>query len=177
MRLSNNYPIVAIIGDRGAGKTLTMRALAENYKKEGLNIYANFTMSDIDYTRIEFDDIVDFPEYLENGVIFLDEGHIGMDAYNFFSRKVKDSTKFMTQTRKRKLTIYFSTQIFSQVARRLRLLTNYIMECRETDTAGLIYISIFDRMKVVHNDGFIRELYLDGRPFFDKYDTDEIIAN
>jgi hypothetical protein len=174
--VANEYPRIAIIGDTGAGKTLSMLKIALQYQQDGMTIFSNFKLIGVDYTPITFDDIIDFPEYLHDGVILLDEGHIGVDAYNFFSKKVKDITKFTTQTRKRKLIMIYTTQVFTQVAKRLRDLTNYIIECKETVTKGVIYARIFDRSKI-NNGGYLKAFYIDGRPLFDKYDTDEIITN
>lgn len=168
------YPIVAFVGDRGDGKTISMVALAYVYQQQGFNIYANFTLKGIPYTKITFQDLADFPEYLENGLVLLDEGHVGVDAYQVFTKRVQDITKFTTQTRKRKLTVYFSTQVFTTVAKRLRNMTNYICECNKTETRGVIDIKIFNKNKI-SSGGFIRRITLDGRQFYDYYDTNEII--
>lgn len=175
MFIANTYPIVCVLGDRGSGKTLTMTVLGDEYEKEGLSIFANYTLKGIPYKHIEFKDIVKFPPWLKNGVILLDEGHIGMDAYNFFSRQVKDITTFITQTRKRKLIILYSTQNFTSVAKRLRVMTNYILQCNKTDVLGITRLDVFDRSK--HNDkGFLKTIYIDGRENFKNYDTNEIIS-
>lgn len=166
------YPRIAIVGDTGTGKTLTMTMLAKEYQKAGLKIFSNFTLYGIEYEEIEFNDIVDFPEYLHDGVILIDEAHIGTDAYAFFTARVKEITKFATQTRKRRLIFIYTTQVLTQVAKRLRDLTTYIIYCQETITAGIIYLEIHDRNP---DDSFIQGKVFDGRSYFDNYDTDEII--
>lgn len=172
--MSMDFPRIAIIGDTGGGKTLTATVLAHMYKAAGMNVYANYSLFDIDYTHIAFKDILDFPEYLHDGIIILDEAHIGLDAYDFFKKDVRTITKFITQIRKRRLIFVYTTQSFDTVAVRLRNLTNYLWYCQETDTAGVIYIQIHDRDP---DDSFIRDKILDGRSYFDKYDTNEIIEN
>ena len=167
------YPIIAFIGDRGGGKTVTMTALGKMLKEQGLTIFANYTLHDTDYQHIEFNDIVDFPEYLHDGVILIDEAHIGTDAYAFFTKRVKEITKFATQTRKRRLIFIYSTQIFTQPAKRLRDLTNYIIYCNTTDFKDIFELKIHNRE--VENQGYIKTLYLHGEPFYKYYDTDEII--
>ena len=170
----NRYPIVAIIGDRGSGKTVTMTATGKIYAQENnLKIFANYTLIGTDYEYITFNDIVDFPEYLHDAVILIDEAHIGTDAYEFFTHRVKDITKFVTQTRKRKLIFIYTTQVFTQVARRLRDLTDNIIYCETTTIKDVFKLTITDRS--LDNNGFIRTLYLHGEPFFKYYDTDEII--
>ena len=166
------YPTIAFVAAKGDGKTLTMTVLADKYAKAGMNIYANYHLFGIPYQHIEFNDIVDYPEYFSNGVIFIDEAHVGTDAYAFFSKRVKEITKFTTQTRKRHLIFIYSTQVLTQVAKRLRDLTDYIVYCQELNVKGIIAISIHDRDP---DDSFIQSKIVDGRAYFDKYDTDEII--
>jgi len=168
----NEYPIIGIVAARGSGKTLTMTVLASAYASAGMNVYANYNLYGIPYEHIEFNDIVDYPEYIHDGVIFIDEAHIGTDAYAFFSKRVKGITKFSTQTRKRHLIFIYSTQVFTQVAKRLRDLTDYIIYCQEMRVKGIIALSIHDRNP---DDSFIHSRILDGRSFFENYDTDEII--
>lgn len=167
------YPIVALIGDRGGGKTVTMTAIGKMLKEQGFTIFANYTLIDTDYQHIEFNDIVDFPEYLHDGVILIDEAHIGTDAYAFFTTRVKEITKFATQTRKRRLIFIFATQVFTQTAKRLRNLTNYIVYCNTTEFADIFELKVHNRE--VENQGYIKTLYLHGAPFYKYYDTNEII--
>ena len=170
----NRYPIVALIGDRGGGKTVTMTALAIMYAKEnGLKIFSNYTLYHVEYEHITFNDIVEYPEYLHDAIILIDEAHIGTDAYAFFTDRVKDITKFATQTRKRKLIFIYTTQIFIQVARRLRDLTDNIVYCETTAIKDVFKLTITDRS--IENDGYIKTLFLHGEPFYKYYDTDEII--
>lgn len=169
-----DFPRIAIIGDTGGGKTLTATVFADMYQKAGMKVFANYHLYGIPYEHIDFKDILDFPEYLEDGVIILDEAHIGADAYDFFKKDVRTITKFITQIRKRRLIFIFTTQSFRQVAVRLRDLTNYLIYCQETDTAGVIYLQIHDRDP---DDSFIKDKILDGRSYFDNYDTNEIIEN
>lgn len=167
------YPIVALIGDRGGGKTVTMTAIGKMLKEQGFTIFANYTLIDTDYQHIEFNDIVNYPEYLHDGVILIDEAHIGTDAYAFFTNRVKEITKFATQTRKRKLIFIFATQVFAQTAKRLRNLTNYIVYCNTTEFADIFELKVHNRE--VENQGYIKTLYLHGAPFYKYYDTNEII--
>ena len=168
------YPIISMIGDRGDGKTLTMTALAYMYHKLGFKIYANFRLINIPYEPITFEKLATFPDDLRDGVVLIDEAHIGADAYQVFRQRVQDITKFTTQLRKRRIILYFSTQIFTTVAKRLRQLTNYIFECNKTDIKGVIRVNVFDRSMVI-NGGYINTFIMDGRQFFDYYDTNEII--
>ena len=167
------YPRICIIGDTGGGKTLSMTALGKMYAAQGYKIFANYTLHDTKYEHIEFNDLVDFPEYLHDAVILLDEAHIGTDAYAFFHTRVKEITKFATQTRKRRLIFIYSTQVFTQLAKRLRDLTTYIIYCNLTDMPDIFELKMHNRE--VENQGYIKTLYLHGEQFYKYYDTNEII--
>ena len=167
------YPRICLIGDTGDGKTLTMTALGKMYAELGYKIFANYTLFLTDYEHIDFEDIVDFPEYLHDAVILIDEAHIGTDAYAFFNKRVKEITKFATQTRKRHLIFIFNTQVFTQVAKRLRDLTTYIIYCSSTENKDYFKLMIHNRK--IENQGYIKTIYLHGEPFYKYYDTDEII--
>lgn len=170
----NEYPRVAIIGDTGGGKTVSLTAFGLMFAQlNGLKIFANYTLHGVDYEYIDFNDIVDFPEYLHDAVILIDEAHIGTDAYAFFTTRVKEITKFATQTRKRRLIFMYSTQVFTQTAKRLRDLTTYIIYCKTTEIKDVFELSIHDRS--IENQGYIKTLFLHGEPFFKYYDTNEII--
>ena len=172
------YPITALIGDRGDGKTLTLTAIAMTYHRQGQNVYANYTLKGIPFKKVDFETLASFPDWLHDGVVLIDEAHIGVDAYDFFSNRSRDIVKFTTQLRKRRLSMFYTTQIFTSVARRLRLLTNYTIECFRTETRGVIRLNLFDRSQLKSSlNGYIKTLIMDGRPFFQNYDTNEIIEN
>ena len=173
MQIRQPFPIITLVGKKGNGKSLTMTALGVEYHlTDGLNIFSNYDLYDVDYIPVSFKDLASFPEWLHDGVVLIDESHIGADAYAFFTQQTKDITKFMTQTRKRHLTILMTTQIFTQMAKRLRLLTDYIIECQRTNIEGVIRLDIYDKDNAYeHMNGF----FLDGRPYFKHYDTEQLI--
>lgn len=165
------YPIIGIVGDRGGGKTLTAVNIVDEYQKAGLKVFSNFELIGIPYEHIEFNDIVDFPEYLHDGVIIIDEAHIGTDAYDFFSKRVREITKFATQIRKRRLIFLYTTQVFTQVAKRLRQQTDYIMYCNELHVKGLIRVELYSN----RTQEYINGKTVDLSAYFGKYDTNELI--
>jgi hypothetical protein len=170
------YPIVGIVARRGYGKTLLLTKLADMYHRAGVPIFANFSL-DIPHYEIDFNEIATFPPYLHDCVLLIDEAHVGTDAYNFWSKIVKDITDFITQTRKLHITLYYSTQVFTQVAKRLRDQTDYIFECEHAYSYnGLrkpdyFRVNIYDKF----TDEYIKTFEYNGRPYYNKYNTDELI--
>lgn len=167
------YPITAIIGDRGAGKTCIMTALAEAYHKEGKRIFTNYHLFHIPYTKITLEEMIKLPDHLNNSVVLIDEIHVWADAYDFMGKPARALATFATQLRKRKVNFYYTTQIFTQAPLRLRRQTNYFMAMQNTAKQGQFKTQIIDRF---NSNTIVNEFYFDGRPFYDKYDTDEVIV-
>lgn len=169
------YPIICILGERGDGKTLTATAIAYmNNHTDKKNVFANYHLSGIPYQYITFKDLTDFPEYLEDSIVIMDEMHIGSDSYEFFSKHVKDITTFITQLRKRSITLIYTTQRFSTIAKRMRDMTNYIIQCTMTDIKGVVNLQVYDR-SLPANEPPVNDFTFDFRMFFGYYNTKEII--
>ena len=168
--------VIAIVGDRGSGKTLLAVSLAHQNATLGQNIFSNIEMYDIPYRKVKFADIASFPDWLHDGIIIMDEMQVGADAYNFLSSSVKNLTEFITQIRKRNVTFIYITQIFTQVTKRLRLQTNYYIEVHRIskDLDGVAHYEVFDLMNGYKK---VNENVFDGRPYFPFYNTKQIISH
>jgi hypothetical protein len=169
------YPITALIGRRGSGKTLFMTKLAEEYASDGFTIYANYHLTKTPYRPLSFKQLAELPDYLYDAVVLLDEIQIGADSYEIFKPSTKQITKFATQLRKRRITLFYATQDFKMAAKRLRGQTDYIIKFERTSIDGVANLQVFD-MGLPILDQCIKTFIFDGRPYFDHYDTDEIIT-
>jgi GTPase SAR1 family protein len=169
------YPITCILGQRGAGKTLFMTYLAHKYHSEGKRIFSNFTLKDIPFDYISFEQLAKLPDELTNAIVFLDEIQIGADSYEIFKKSNKMITIFTTQLRKRKITLYYSTQVFGMVTKRMRLQTNYIIEMSNKVKPGYIDANIYEYNTANYQD-YIKSIKMDLRGYFNSYDTDEVIT-
>jgi hypothetical protein len=169
------FPITCILGTRGSGKTLFMTGLAHRYfSKDKCKIYANYHLTKIPYQYITFAELATLPDDLYDAVVFLDEIQVGADSYEIFKKSNKSITTFATQLRKRRITLYYSTQVFTMATKRLRQQTNFIIECHPTSMNGVVDVLIFDRA-LPFQQQLIKQFEFDGRPFFGAYDTDEVI--
>jgi hypothetical protein len=168
------YPITCVLGQRGSGKTLFMTFLAYQYYLEGKKIYSNYHLKEIPYTYISFKELAELPEELNNAVVFMDEIQIGADSYEIFKRSNKMITVFATQLRKRKVTLYYSTQVFTMATKRLRQQTNFIIMCLPMKTLGFVHAEIWEYSGI--NTQLIKPINLDLTKFFNHYDTDEVIT-
>jgi len=169
------YPITAIIGNRGSGKTCFMTFLATKYHKEGKKIYSNYHLKNIPYKSMTLKEMAELPDELMNAVVLMDELHVGADSYDFMKSSSKAFYTFATQLRKRKVSWYYTTQIFTQVAKRIRMQTDYLITMENTKKEHLFKAHIYDRRKVENINDPINQFTFDGSDYFSEYDTDEVI--
>lgn len=167
------YPIVCILGRRGQGKSLLGVKLADDYDKAGITIYTNINMS-IPHFTIDFTELASFPEYLHDCVIIIDEVHVGTDAYDFFKSRVRNITDFVTQIRKRRITMYYMTQVWKQPAKRLRNQTDYIFECNKLEYVNKFRVDMFDRFQIEPDD-YLGSFIYDGSKYYNMFDTNQLI--
>lgn len=169
-------PIIAIMGEMGDGKTLTATALAKIYNDMGLNIFANYTLYDIPYIPVDFDSLAKFEDWLHDGVVIIDEAHVGIDAYKFFKQKTQNITLFVTQLRKKNLILILTTQRFKMLANRLRIMTSHTFQCSKTEFDNIFQVDVFNITKAPPDD-YVRTFFIDGKPIYGLYDTDQIIED
>jgi hypothetical protein len=118
--------LVGIMGKMGAGKTLSMSILAE-YAAWVMKspLHANYGLQGAEKIRTT-NDIWE----MENGIFCFDEIWLTLD-----SRLWKDNvflTRWINQTRKKKLIVFYTTQHIRQVELRVRNATDILIYCDKT---------------------------------------------
>jgi hypothetical protein len=182
--------IIGFIGKIGSGKTLSMvKSAFEKYKK-GFTIYTNFKLIfpfKKGYGEIINLDMQFFKDYgksslnLLNAIILIDEAHVFFDSRNAMLKRNKIFSKFVTQSRKRSVDLYYTTQDNSyesfyssgQVELRLRKLTDYIVFCEKVIEKDKLFVV----QKIYDNSGAVRESDIfTGDKYFPMFDTNEVIV-
>lgn len=172
----NESPINLVIGERGAGKTLLVVGLASLLQKSGMKLISNVSFHTVPFRRMTFAQFVAEADTIRDTVAVFDEFHVGADSYKWWSQKVNVITAFLTQTRKRNVIMFLTTQRMDTIASRARKMVDYVYQVEAgQDHEGQVYCEIFDRRKPEPDD-FVKAFMFDGRPFFDEYDTNEIIT-
>lgn len=121
--------IIALNGIIGSGKTLTMTYLGYKQYKKGSDIVSNYRLN-FPHKIVTKQDIENYAKsdtQLKNCTFLFDEAHIFLDCRT--SAKNIVNTYFILQSRKRGVDIYYSTQYFGQVDKRLRDQTDLVFEC------------------------------------------------
>lgn len=165
--------VIAIVGERGSYKTCYAVSLAKSYADLGINVFTNIELKGIVYKKIDVHTVASFPEWLRDGIIIIDEAHMGTDAYKFLTKDVQNATMFITQIRKRHLNFVFITVDFSMIAKRLRDQTDLFFYTTLIEDPKAL-IEIVDKRD---NHRLLNRIIFNGSPYFDMYDTDQIIRS
>jgi hypothetical protein len=159
----------------GAGKSITACVLANMYHDiDKLKIITNMTLYGLtNYEQKKFSQIKEESANLFNCVIIVDEGQKGSDAYNFFRKDVKEFTAWVVELRKRKITFIMITQVFTQIAKRFRDNTDYLVLPKKV-APDVYQVNIFDLSKVSGED-LIKSFFFDAKLYYDKFETNELL--
>lgn len=171
--------IIGVIGDRGSGKTLFMTREAHMQYLNGKKIYSNYKLKFPESEKTKKPELlpneffINYEDHnLKNCCLFLDEVYVYIDSRTSISRTNKIMSYFFNQTRKTGVDLYYSTQFFSQVDKRLRHNTERFVlpKAFKLKDNIVIQVDICNRdLKVLDKWQFL------GKPYYNFYDTDEII--
>jgi len=173
--------IIGVIGNRGTGKTLFMTLEAFNQYRKQKTIYSNYelTFPKIDKCKkpilIPDDFFLNYEKFnLTNVCLFFDEIYIYIDSRTSGSKSNRVMSYFFNQTRKTGVDLYYSTQFFSQVDKRLRFNTEVFVipkAIKDKNKNLFILVEICNRDLKLLDKWLIR-----AKPIFNLYNTDEIIS-
>lgn len=166
--------IIGIFGDRGAGKSLFMTMLLWDSFVKGLPIVTNYKLyfpEAGDRIRYKsFAAMCEFPDDLDSAVIGCDEFQAGADSRGAMSTQNRKLTKLCTQIRKRQCSMFYTTQRFNLIDRRVREQTDGFIAVKNTSEEDW-YEAIF----MVDEEIIVNRLEFYGRPAYGLYNTNEII--
>jgi len=159
--------LTVVLGDVGSGKTLIATILAIRSNKK---IYANYTIKDEKFTKIE---PIDLATLNEKAIIIIDE------AYDWLESRIsgRDINRFLSyilfQSRKRGIDFTLTAQLFSTIDVRFRQMANYFILAEEHPD-GFAYKLIKNSLKHYGRVSFLLP-FSEAEKYYDKYDTFEII--
>jgi len=113
---------MAVVGELGAGKTLSLTYLAYRNFMKGRKIYSNYKLS-FPYTKVTS---IEQLEDMKSGFFAGDELWLWIDARASTSKKNKVVSSILLKSRKRDIHFSYTTQSFSQVDKRVRNITDFI---------------------------------------------------
>jgi hypothetical protein len=167
--------LIAITGPIGGGKTCfqTRCLYREKMKRPNARIVTNYKLNNIKHEYIDAKELFEMKEQLKNTILGIDEMHIFMDCRDSLKFTNKMMTHFILQTRHLGVHMYFTTQDISQVDIRLRRMLDLLAYCTKSVYQDWFKIKLIDYRDVLNIQ--TNEFMFNGRPYYDLYDTTEII--
>jgi hypothetical protein len=156
--------LIGLQGKMGAGKTLSMSVLTSYFSAHtGAPLYANYNLQG----AAPLESIRQLWQ-LDTAVVAFDELHVNIDSRNWKNNVFL--THFITQTRKKKLAFFYTTQHIGQVDLRVRQNTDILIHCEKRN--GQIWLSFID-----YQYKQLGRRYLLENPsrFYNLYNTFELI--
>lgn len=171
---------IAIIGDRGSGKTNLMTKLLHRHWIAGETIIANYTLN-FPANLMSFSEIAKLGPEIRDSYIGLDELSEGADSYEFFAKNVMKITRLISQIRKRECRVYYTDQRFNKIAKRLRQQTDGFILMRDLDKGKLGHTfdnceSLFECTFVTDTLQVVKTRVFNGRDSQHLYNSKEIIV-
>lgn len=175
---------IAIVGNKGSGKTLLLTALGCYELEHGKTVFATYHISFVssDGRRIEKVDIGRIAEEFETGkrpklpmgqgLLLMDEGYRGMDSYHSRSKANLIIVDFVMQARKVGLDCYYTTQRFKRLDVNLRLVMDYKILAEKIGDEGFLYNVLNQRY--VSEDEFVISLD-EAKEIWQYYDSTEVV--
>lgn len=115
--------LFCIVGELGAGKTLGLAFLTwNNWFKKGRRVFSNFNLYGIPFTKIK--SIPDL-DNMNSGFFAGDELWTWLDSWEGKDEKKKLISSILLKSRKRDITIAYTTQTLQQIVKRIRDVTDF----------------------------------------------------
>jgi ABC-type dipeptide/oligopeptide/nickel transport system ATPase component len=158
--------VIAITGEMGSGKTLTMTFMAHyRFKKKGIKVYSN-------YGYIGRDVFIKKPDMLNeirDGLVLCDEIWIWLDAREFMKKTNKTLSRILLKSRRHGLDIIYTAQDFSQVDKRLRNVTDIVINPELSYNQTYCIAKCYQRYSGKH----LYDIRFKTKPVFKLYDHRE----
>lgn len=163
--------LMAITGELGSGKTLTLTYLAwRNHTKKSMDVYSNYSLFGIPYKKI--DSLVKL-EQMRNGFFAGDELWLWLSGLGS-SVLEKVTADILLKSRKRGLTYAFTTQTIGQIPPRVRKVVDFTVYPIIAASDTLCKVLIFQGPKPdMHSH--LKTLYFKTKPVYTMYNTREEI--
>lgn len=166
--------IIGIEGGISAGKTLTMtKFLVDEYRNGKRNLMGNYHVRLPGFNFLEWEDFVKMAvagEGFERAAFGLDEAHVWFDSRRSISQANLLMSYWTLQTGKEGINLYYTTQHFRQVDKRLRDRTDIAIWVRR--------VGDWHKLKIVDTTGEKIRSYnaaIYGPDYRQFYDTKEVV--
>ena len=163
--------IISFEGGLGSGKTLGMTFfIVAEHILMNKTVFVNYKLERIKFHPLDMNEMLVQMTNLQDVAIGIDEFHVFCDSRSAGKSRNRLISYFALQTRKRNVSLYFTTQFLDQVDKRLRRLVDYRIYCNTVGGDWFQY-DMIDLTQTVPSE---RSFFLNGKGIYDHYSTDEI---
>lgn len=168
--------ICGFIGRMGSGKTLSMVKYAYSLYREGYTVYSNVSLN-FPHKNYTLEDLINYSNSQETfykAVILCDEMHIFLDSRNSGSKRNRILSYFLLQTRKKDVKLFFTTQRYHQVDKRLRDNADVIVMCQSKHIYKKHYVkNLF--MYMLEFSVKTKKMLFRAEPYYKLYNSYEVV--
>lgn len=162
-----------VTGELGSGKTLALTYLAwSNYMKKQKNIFSNYKLFGIKYQEVTHIGQIDA---MREGFFAGDELWLWLDSRTSRSQKNKVVADILLKSRKRDLTIAYTSQNVHQMDRRIRDVTDFVAYPMMSPDNSFCRLEIFRGCRPSFSNRVKPPLYFLCERVFPLYNTNEEI--
>lgn len=174
--------IVAYLGGKGRGKTLTMTKDAYDYYLMGYRVMTNMDNINFPAQIITNEQIkqINKDSNIVNCVLMIDEAQVFFDSRMSQTSGNKNFSYFIQQSRKRNIHIFYTAQFVNDVEKRLREQTDIKATPKIDEDTSVVEVTYTDLTTSEEDiDGTIRPpervtLVFDAEPVFNLYQHEEM---
>lgn len=176
-----------ITGCKGAGKTALCTSRMVDAVRAKQTVYANYHLR-FPYTPLNMDVLIENMKDLHDASIAIDEAQIYFDCRCSATKRNRQFSYLMLQSRKRNVDINLTSQQKANVDIRIRRNLDYLYECvpMVERSPGKYRVATIDEIEARqvervfvretnYAQGAMRKYLFDPHPYFGLYNSDEIL--
>lgn len=174
--------LIGIEGGLGDGKTVLCTKYLLNDSLKGYTIFSNYNLFDINYNNLIVEEMLENEQRnvsLRNCTLGVDEITVFADCRVSGSIMNRLFSYFVLQSRKRSVDVYYTTQDFDMIDKRINRHTHIKIIAESIYDNNDKIIKHYKKYTIIDLRNKYRprieRFILDIRPYYDYYDTDEII--
>jgi hypothetical protein len=160
--------LIAILGGLGCGKTLTLTYLGlKSYFSYGgdVKLFANFHLFGVPFYYVKN---IEEIEGMKEGIFLGDELWLWLDSRASSSKKNRAIAMILAKSRKRNVEIFYTTQDFSQIDKRIRKITDLFAMPTLNKNETICSVPIVNKRMELR-----KVIRFKARSIFPHYDTSE----
>lgn len=119
--------IVGIFGELGCGKTLLLSLLGKYFYDLGYRIYANYHFALAHELITDLNQLKNI-DIKYNSVFLFDELYVSADARQHGTEQNIELSKWILQSRKKKVSLFYTAQYIRLVEQRIRMITQILLK-------------------------------------------------